>query len=146
MLSLPHPSGSEELEGVEGAGPPGSPSSAFLSADLGDLFNFWKLLISFFSFFFKHFWVHWVSFAAHGLSLAAARKGGSWMCAQASRRRPRLLLLQTRAPGAQASVAAARRPNCFATRGIEPLSAAPAGRFFFTIHQGSPNQLLFSYQ
>lgn len=67
----------------------GLPSSAFLSADLGDLFNFWKLLISFFSFFFKHFWVHWVSFAAHGLSLAAARKGGSWMCAQASRRRPR---------------------------------------------------------
>ena len=37
---------------MEGAGPPGSPSSAFLSADLGDLFNFWKLLISFFLFFF----------------------------------------------------------------------------------------------
>ena len=55
MLGLPPPSGSEELEGVEGAGPPGSPSSAFLSADLGDLFNFWKLLISFFLFFFLTF-------------------------------------------------------------------------------------------
>ena len=38
---------SEELEGVQGAGPPESPSSASLSADLGDLFNFWKLLFSF---------------------------------------------------------------------------------------------------
>ena len=50
VLGLPCPS--EELEGVQGAGPPESPSSASLSADLGDLLNFWKLLFSFFLFFF----------------------------------------------------------------------------------------------
>lgn len=47
-LGLPHPARFEELEGVEGAGPPESPSSASLSADLEDLFDFWKLLFSFF--------------------------------------------------------------------------------------------------
>ena len=92
--------------------------------------------------FFFFFWLHWVSLAAHGLSLVAVGGRYSWLqCTGFSL--CRLLLLQS-----TGSVVVTHRPSCFVAQGIlldqrlNPLYLPHWQADSYPLsHQGSPREV-----